>query len=166
MPATATPAAECARLNALIKRHPIDLCFAGIGENAHLAFNDPPADFRTKKTVPRRETRRGLPKQQFGEGWFPSLADVPARAISMSIRQIMASRSIIITAPRPPEGGRGPAFAGRPGHQPGAFVHPAGAMPTPGSTWMRRPLRCSRKLPGAPPPPAECPSPTLPVSGR
>jgi glucosamine-6-phosphate deaminase len=93
------PAAECGRLGALIKRHPIDVCFAGIGENAHLAFNDPPADFRTKQPYLVVKLDAACRQQQFGEGWFPSLAAVPARAISMSIRQIMASRTIIITAP-------------------------------------------------------------------
>ena len=93
------PAAECARLGALIKRHPIDVCFAGIGENAHLAFNDPPADFQTKQPYLVVKLDDACRRQQFGEGWFPSLQAVPARAISMSIRQIMASRTIIITAP-------------------------------------------------------------------
>ncbi len=93
------PRAECRRLGALIKRHPIDVCFAGIGENAHLAFNDPPADFRTKEPYLVVKLDAACRRQQFGEGWFKSLAAVPARAISMSIRQILAARTIIITAP-------------------------------------------------------------------
>ena len=93
------PVAECDRLNALIKRHPIDVCFAGIGENAHLAFNDPPADFKTKKPYLVVKLDEACRRQQYGEGWFPSLKDVPARAISMSIQQILASRTIIVTAP-------------------------------------------------------------------
>jgi glucosamine-6-phosphate deaminase len=91
--------AECARLNALIKRHPIDVCFAGIGENAHLAFNDPPADFKTRQPYLVVNLDAACRRQQFGEGWFTSLAAVPAQAISMSIRQIMDSRVVIITAP-------------------------------------------------------------------
>ncbi|HEU5077631.1 MAG TPA: glucosamine-6-phosphate deaminase [Opitutaceae bacterium] len=93
------PEAECKRLNALIKRHPIDVCFAGIGENAHLAFNDPPADFKTKQPYLVVKLDDDCRQQQFGEGWFKSLRAVPAQAISMSIQQIMASRTIIVTAP-------------------------------------------------------------------
>lgn len=91
--------AELARLGALIAAHPIDVCFAGIGENGHLAFNDPPADFETTQpyiAVTLDETCR---RQQLGEGWFPNLDSVPQRAISMSIRQIMVSRKIILSAP-------------------------------------------------------------------
>jgi glucosamine-6-phosphate deaminase len=78
---------------------PIDLTFAGIGENGHLAFNDPPADFddeRAYLVVTLDETCR---RQQVGEGWFASLPDVPAQAISMSIRQILKSGEIICIVP-------------------------------------------------------------------
>jgi len=91
--------AECRRLGALIARHPIDVCFAGIGENAHLAFNDPPADFETAEPYLVVALDEACRRQQLGEGWFPSLADVPQKAISMSIQQILKSRCIIITAP-------------------------------------------------------------------
>ena len=91
--------AECERLGALITQHPIDVCFAGIGENSHLAFNDPPADFETEKPYLVVELDEDCRRQQLGEGWFPTLDDVPKRAISMSIRQIMKSRCVIITAP-------------------------------------------------------------------
>lgn len=90
---------ECSRLGEIIAAHPIDVCFAGIGENAHLAFNDPPADFETAApylVVTLDETCR---RQQLGEGWFATFEDVPKQAISMSIRQILKSRCIIITAP-------------------------------------------------------------------
>ena len=91
--------AELARVNALIATHPIDVMFAGIGENAHLAFNDPPADFEAAeafKVVPLEERCR---RQQFGEGWFPTLDDVPHEAISMTIPQIMTSGLVILTVP-------------------------------------------------------------------
>ena len=93
------PVEECGRLGALITQHPIDLCFAGIGENAHLAFNDPPADFDTEAPYLVVNLDEACRRQQFGEGWFDSLEAVPRQAISMSIRQILKSRCIIITAP-------------------------------------------------------------------
>ncbi|HEX4085369.1 MAG TPA: glucosamine-6-phosphate deaminase [Chthoniobacteraceae bacterium] len=93
------PEAECKRLEEPIKRHPIDVCFAGIGENGHLAFNDPPADFDTERAYLVVDLDENCRRQQFGEGWFPSLEAVPTRAISMSIRQILKSKAIIITAP-------------------------------------------------------------------
>lgn len=95
----ADPAAECDRLGKLITQHPIDICFAGIGENAHLAFNDPPADFATETPYLVVNLDDACRQQQLGEGWFPTLNDVPKQAISMSIRQIMKSQTIIITAP-------------------------------------------------------------------
>lgn len=95
----ADPATECARLNALIAEHPIDICFAGIGENGHLAFNDPPADFDTEKPYLVVELDAACRQQQFGEGWFDSLEQVPRNAISMSIRQILKSRTLVITVP-------------------------------------------------------------------
>lgn len=95
----ADPAAECRRVGALIERQPVDLAFVGIGENGHLAFNDPPADFET--TVPYLvvDLDQDCRRQQLGEGWFPSLDDVPRRAISMSIQQILKSREILCVVP-------------------------------------------------------------------
>lgn len=93
------PSAECRRLGKLIQRHPIDVACVGIGENGHLAFNDPPADFETDDPYLVVELDEACRKQQLGEGWFPSLALVPKRAISMSIRQIMRSRAIVCTVP-------------------------------------------------------------------
>ena len=93
------PEGECARLGAIIAEKPIDVCFAGIGENGHLAFNDPPADFETEKPYLVVELDEACRRQQLGEGWFATLEDVPKRAISMSIRQILKSRSIILTVP-------------------------------------------------------------------
>ena len=91
--------AELARLGAAIATGPIDVCFAGIGENAHLAFNDPPADFDTEKPYIVVELDETCRRQQLGEGWFPTLEDVPARAISMSVRQIMKSRLVVLSVP-------------------------------------------------------------------
>jgi len=93
------PAAECRRLGEIIAQHPIDAALVGIGENGHLAFNDPPADFETEEPfiVVRLDT--ACRRQQMGEGWFAKLEDVPQEAISMSIKQIMKSRSIVVTVP-------------------------------------------------------------------
>ncbi len=93
------PQAECCRLGELIAKSPIDVCFAGIGENAHLAFNDPPADFETEEAYLVVNLDEACRKQQFGEGWFPTFDDVPKQAISMSIRQILEARAIILSVP-------------------------------------------------------------------
>ncbi|RRA98731.1 glucosamine-6-phosphate deaminase [Larkinella rosea] len=90
---------EIERLGTLIEAHPIDVALVGIGENGHLAFNDPPADFDTEKPYIIVELDTACRKQQFGEGWFPTLADVPTQAISMSVRQIMKSHHIICSVP-------------------------------------------------------------------
>ena len=89
--------AEIARLNALIRGRRIAVCFAGIGENGHLAFNDPPADFDTEEPYLVVTLDDACRRQQMGEGWFPTLADVPARAISMSIKQMMKSDTLILS---------------------------------------------------------------------
>lgn len=91
------PQAETQRLNALIAGRRIDVCFAGIGENCHLAFNDPPADFDTEEPYIVVTLDEACRRQQFGEGWFPSLEAVPERAISMSIRQILKSELIVLS---------------------------------------------------------------------
>ena len=93
------PQAECDRLGKIIARHPVDVAFIGIGENAHIAFNDPPADFKTTKPYLVVDLDEACRKQQLGEGWFPSLKAVPKRAISMSPRQIMRSAAIVCTVP-------------------------------------------------------------------
>jgi glucosamine-6-phosphate deaminase len=92
-------AAEARRVSEIIRRHPIDVAFVGIGENAHLAFNDPPADFATEEPYLVVNLDEACRKQQMGEGWFPTLADVPRQAISMSCRQILKARSIIVSVP-------------------------------------------------------------------
>ena len=93
------PAGECQRLGEIIRQHPIDVACIGIGENGHLAFNDPPADFQTEEPYLVVELDEACRRQQMGEGWFPTLADVPTRAISMSVRQIMKSARIVCTVP-------------------------------------------------------------------
>jgi len=93
------PQATCDRLGQLIAQHPIDVAFIGIGENGHLAFNDPPADFDTEKPYIVVELDEACRRQQLGEGWFESLADVPQQAVSMSVRQIMKSAAIICSVP-------------------------------------------------------------------
>ncbi len=91
--------AECDRLNRLISATDIDVAFVGIGENAHLAFNDPPADFDTESPYLIVELDEACRRQQLGEGWFPSLDAVPRQAISMSVRQILRANAIICTVP-------------------------------------------------------------------
>ena len=91
--------AECDRVSELISSTSIDVAFVGVGENGHLAFNDPPADFETEKPYIVVDLDDACRRQQLGEGWFPDFESVPDRAISMSIRQIMKSASIICTVP-------------------------------------------------------------------
>jgi glucosamine-6-phosphate deaminase len=92
-------AAELARVNLLIADHPIDVVFAGIGENAHLAFNDPPANFETQEAFCEVVIDERCRRQQFGEGWFASLADVPRNAITMTIPEMMKGKLLILTVP-------------------------------------------------------------------
>lgn len=96
---TGNPQAECDRLHGLIGHHPIDVALVGIGENAHLAFNDPPADFDTEAAYLVVDLDEACRRQQLGEGWFPTLEDVPQKAISMGIRQILKSKHIIVSCP-------------------------------------------------------------------
>ncbi len=91
--------AELARINALLDAHPIDVMFAGIGENGHLAFNDPPADFETTVAYKVVELEERCRRQQFGEGWFPTFDDVPTVAISMTVQRILSSRIVVLTVP-------------------------------------------------------------------
>jgi glucosamine-6-phosphate deaminase len=82
-----------------LRSHPVDLAFVGIGENGHLAFNDPPANFQTEEPYLVVELDEACRRQQMKEGWFPAIADVPARAISMSVRQILKAKEIIAIVP-------------------------------------------------------------------
>ncbi|MGV3652493.1 MAG: glucosamine-6-phosphate deaminase [Devosia sp.] len=90
-------AGEVARLNALLTGRRVDLCLAGIGENGHLAFNDPPADFEAEAPYLVVDLDAACRRQQVNEGWFPDLAAVPAQAVSMSIRQIMRAEKLVLS---------------------------------------------------------------------
>ncbi len=92
-------AAELARLNGLIAGTAIDAAFIGIGENGHVAFNDPPADFATETPFIVVDLDEACRRQQVGEGWFPSLDAVPRQAVSMSVRQILRAARIVCTVP-------------------------------------------------------------------
>lgn len=92
-------AEECRRLGEIIADHPIDVALVGIGENGHLAFNDPPADFNTREPYIVVQLDDACRQQQLGEGWFRSFEEVPTQAISMSIRQILLSGNIICSVP-------------------------------------------------------------------
>lgn len=91
--------AECERIGSLISKHPIDVALVGIGENGHLAFNDPPADFETEQHYIIVDLDEPCRKQQLGEGWFKSLEEVPRQAISMSVKQMLKSEHIICSVP-------------------------------------------------------------------
>lgn len=78
---------------------PIDVAFVGIGENGHLAFNDPPADFQTEEPYLLVDLDEACRRQQVGESWFADLSEVPQRAISMSVRQILKAKEIIAVVP-------------------------------------------------------------------
>jgi glucosamine-6-phosphate deaminase len=93
------PEGECRRLSGLIEPHSIAVAYIGIGENGHIAFNDPPADFETEKPFIVVELDDACRNQQLGEGWFPTFDDVPKKAISMSIHRIMKSRCLIVSVP-------------------------------------------------------------------
>lgn len=93
------PDQECIRLKEIISKYPIDVAFVGIGENSHLAFNDPPADFDTEEAYLVVTLDEDCRRQQMGEGWFSTINDVPAKAISMSVKQIMKSKTIICSVP-------------------------------------------------------------------
>jgi len=93
------PIQECKRLNRLISKEIIDVAFVGIGENGHLAFNDPPADFETKEPYIIVNLDEKCRSQQIGEGWFKSIEEVPKKAISMSIQEILRAKNIICICP-------------------------------------------------------------------
>ena len=96
----ADPEAEAVRYEGLLRAHPLDVCCAGIGENGHLAFNDPPvADFddpRDVKVVPLDEASR---RQQVGEGHFPALDDVPTHAITVTIPALLRAHRVLVIVP-------------------------------------------------------------------
>ena len=87
------------QVGAQLSREPIDVMFAGIGENGHLAFNDPPADFETTEPYIVVALDEACRRQQVGEGWFTRIEDVPVTAISMSVQQIMKARELLVVVP-------------------------------------------------------------------
>jgi glucosamine-6-phosphate deaminase len=95
----ADPKAECRRVGQLISEQTIDAAFVGIGENGHLAFNDPPADFVTEEPYIVVDLDEACRRQQVGEGWFKTMEQVPRQAISMSIQQIMKAQEVLCIVP-------------------------------------------------------------------
>jgi len=95
------PAELIRRMNQAISEAPIDIAFVGIGENGHLAFNDPPANFETEEPFIVVSLDEACRQQQVGEGWFKDLAAVPKRAVSMSVRQVLKAREIVAVVPGP-----------------------------------------------------------------
>jgi glucosamine-6-phosphate deaminase len=93
------PAAVIKTVGEALSAAPIDIAFVGIGENGHLAFNDPPADFETEDPYLVVDLDEACRRQQLGEGWFPTLAEVPRQAISMSVKQILKAKEIICIVP-------------------------------------------------------------------
>jgi glucosamine-6-phosphate deaminase len=87
------------RVSAALMSAPIDIAFLGIGENGHLAFNDPPADFETEEPYLIVNLDEACRRQQVGEAWFADISQVPKRAISMSVRQILKSKEILAVVP-------------------------------------------------------------------
>ena len=93
------PQEECEKIGKLISSLIIDVAFIGIGENAHVAFNDPPADFKINAPYIIVNLDDDCRNQQLGEGWFKTIEEVPKQAVSMSVTQIMKSQKIICSVP-------------------------------------------------------------------
>ena len=92
-------AEDIAALTAEIRKAPVDVGLIGIGENTHIAFNDPPADFDTQEAYIIVDLDERCKRQQMGEGWFKTLDDVPKQAVSMTVNQIMRCKKIISCVP-------------------------------------------------------------------
>ena len=93
------PAEVVRRVGEALRSAPVDVAFVGIGENGHLAFNDPPADFQTDESYLVVTLDEACRRQQVGEAWFADISEVPGQAISMSVRQILKSKEIIAVVP-------------------------------------------------------------------
>lgn len=91
--------AEVERLNTLIREKEVDVAFLGIGENGHIGFNDPPANFETNDPYIIVDLEERCRRQQVSEGWFPTLDEVPQKAITMSVRQILRAKNLICSVP-------------------------------------------------------------------
>jgi len=97
----ADPSEVVRRVGKELASMPIDIAFLGIGENGHIAFNDPPADFETEEPYIIVNLDQACRQQQVGEAWFADISQVPQRAISMSARQILKAREILAVVPGP-----------------------------------------------------------------
>jgi glucosamine-6-phosphate deaminase len=96
---SAEPREVVRRVGELLQLAPVDVAFAGVGENGHLAFNDPPADFQTDEPYLIVNLDEDCRRQQVGEGWFADISEVPLQAISMSVRQILKANEIVCVVP-------------------------------------------------------------------
>jgi glucosamine-6-phosphate deaminase len=90
---------ELKRYADLLRRYPPDVCVLGIGENGHLAFNDPPADFETKKVIHVVSLDARCRMQQVNEGHFPTLEDVPKKAITLTVPALLAAKHVLAIVP-------------------------------------------------------------------
>ncbi len=97
----ADPLEVVSRVGKLLASRPVDIAFLGVGENGHIAFNDPPADFETEEPYIIVNLDEACRQQQVGEAWFANISQVPKRAISMSARQILKAREILAVVPGP-----------------------------------------------------------------
>jgi glucosamine-6-phosphate deaminase len=95
----ADPAAVARRVSQELASAPIDIAFLGIGENGHIAFNDPPADFECEEPYIIVDLDEACRQQQVGEAWFADISQVPKQALSMSVRQILKAREILAVVP-------------------------------------------------------------------
>src|SRR5450631_2337207 len=95
----ADPSAVAREVGEQLASAPIDVAFLGIGENGHIAFNDPPANFTTEEPYVLVDLDEPCRQQQVGEGWFSDLSQVPRRAISMSPRQILKATELVVVVP-------------------------------------------------------------------
>jgi glucosamine-6-phosphate deaminase len=95
----ADPAEVCERVGRAIASAPIDVAFLGIGENGHIAFNDPPADFETEQPYLVVTLDEACRRQQVGEAWFADISQVPKQALSMSVKQILKAKEILAVVP-------------------------------------------------------------------
>jgi glucosamine-6-phosphate deaminase len=93
------PVSECRRLNKLLANRRIDVAFVGIGENGHIAFNDPPADFKTESPYLIVKLDAACRRQQVKEGWFGTIEQVPTKAITMSVRKLLSAEHLICSVP-------------------------------------------------------------------
>jgi glucosamine-6-phosphate deaminase len=93
------PSEVVRRVGEILQSAPVDIAFAGMGENGHLAFNDPPADFQAEEAYLIVNLDEACRQQQVGEGWFADISEVPLQAISMSVRQILKAKEIISVVP-------------------------------------------------------------------